>query len=59
MKSNTSGRVRSIFVHLVLIFLSFLCSVFLLHSDCKCNTFPCGSAVKDFQHFPENIFLRI
>ena len=43
MKSNTSGRVRSIFVHLVLIFLSFL-----LHSDCKCNTFPCGSAERIF-----------
>ena len=28
MKSNTSGRVRSIFVHLVLIFLSFLCLFF-------------------------------
>ena len=28
MKSNTSGRVRSIFVHLVLIYLSFLCLFF-------------------------------
>ena len=28
MKPNTSGRVRSIFVHLVLIFLSFLCLFF-------------------------------
>ena len=28
MKSNISGRVRSIFVHLVLIFLSFLCLFF-------------------------------
>ena len=28
MKSNTSGRVRSIFVHLVLIFLSFPCLFF-------------------------------
>ena len=47
MKSNTSGRVRSIFVHLVLIFFLPV-SVFLLHSDCKCNTFPCGSAERIF-----------
>ena len=51
MKSNTSGRVRSIFVHLVLIFLSFLCLFFFYilivnatrsHAALTMSIFICG-----------------
>lgn len=58
MKSNTSGRVRSIFVHLVLIFLSFLC-LFFFYILIVNATRSHADLQKDFQHFPENIFLRI
>ncbi len=33
-------------------------SVFLLHSDCKCNTFPCEYAERIFSTFPGKYFLE-
>lgn len=48
MKSNTSGRVRSIFVHLVLIFLSFLCLFFFYILIVNATRSHAGSAERIF-----------
>ncbi len=59
MKSNTSGTCAQYFCSSCADLFIFYVSVFLLHSDCKCNTFPCGSAERIFSTsrkiFSENL----
>lgn len=55
MKSNTSGRVRSIFVHLVLIFLSFLCLFFFYILIVKEKQTQEGFSALPGKYFLENL----